>query len=103
MRGAPARRIACLLSILPLHNVSSAPLSSGADGAYEDRLIPADALWTDPEAGDVSYDESGPVRGARIELVKTMLKRNGETLEENGVLFSLKRETENYGAFSLEG
>ncbi len=104
MRSASARRIACLLATLSFHNASSAPLSSGADNAvYEDRLLPADALWTDPEAGDISYDESGPVRGARIELVKTILKRNGESVQEDGVLFGLKRETENYGAFSLEG
>lgn len=104
MRSAPARRIACLLATLSFHNASSAPLSSGAENAvYEDRLLPADALWTDPEASDISYDESGPVRGARIELVKTILKRNGETVQEDGVLFGLKRETENYGAFSLEG
>ena len=43
------------------------------------------------------------MRGARIELVKTILKRNGESVQEDGVLFGLKRETENYGAFSLEG
>ena len=104
MRSVPARWIACLLATLSFHNATGAPLPSGeGDAAYEDRLIPADGLWADPEAGDVSYDESGPVRGARIELFKTILKRNGESIQENGVLFGLKRETENYGVFSLEG
>ena len=50
-----------------------------------------------------SYDSAGPVRAARIELVKTVLKRNGQSVQEGGVLFGLRRETESHGAFSLEG
>ena len=97
MRWPGAKRIACLIALLPFHFAYSAEV------AYEDRLIQQDALWTDPEAEDETYDASGPPRGARIELVKTIMNRNGEKVQEDGILFGFRGETENYGALSVEG
>src|SRR5574338_777147 len=39
----------------------------------------------------------------RLEAVRTMLDSNGEHLHENGLLLGFMRETESYGAVSLEG
>ena len=97
MRWPGAKRIACLIAWLPFHFAYSAEV------AYEDRLIQQDTLWTDPEAEDETYDASGPPRGARIELVKTIMNRNGEKVQEDGILFGFRGETENYGALSVEG
>jgi hypothetical protein len=92
MRWPGAKRIACLIALLPFQFAYSAEV------AYEDRLIQQDALWKDPEAEDETYDASGPPRGARIELVKTIMNRNGEKVQEDGILFGFRGETENYGA-----
>lgn len=97
MRWPGAKRIACLIALLPFQFAYSAEV------AYEDRLIQQDALWKDPEAEDETYDASGPPRGARIELVKTIMNRNGEKVQEDGILFGFRGETENYGALSIEG
>lgn len=103
--GLPCTKyLVCMLAFLPYQSVLSAPLPATEEVAYADRLIKPEALWADPDAvSEESYDDSGPARSVRLELVKTMLNRNGQKVQENGILFSLHRETENYGALSVEG
>ena len=88
------------LSFFPAWAASD-PANQG--GGYEDKLIAGGSLAPDPEDSYAEYDESGQPRGARIELVKTILDRNGERGYEDGVLFGVRYETENYGAFSIDG
>lgn len=96
--------IGCLLVIFPLIDAKSAPQAGAASAAYEDKLIRSDAIWDDPdaEAGE-PYDMSGPARSMYLEGVRSILNHNGDSYQEDGLLFGFRRETENYGAFSLEG
>lgn len=71
---------------------------------YEDRLIDAGnlpPLAEDKE--DLSYNAEGPSRAWRIEGVTSNFDRGGVVRRENGLTFGGRFDTQDYGAFSLDG
>lgn len=98
-RGGPASAL-CLATLFNVGPVCAADAAPA--GNYEDRLIEGGSLAPDISDGQDDYNASGWPRSLRVEAVKSNLKRNGETVHEDGVAAGAFLDTPSYGAFTLD-
>lgn len=98
-----AKILACLSIFLSCQSAPGGAATAAGETSYVDRLIRPEALEADREDAEEPPDLSGPARSARLEFVKTLLDHNGQRAREDGLLFGFSRESEDYGALSIEG
>lgn len=70
---------------------------------YQDRLIDGGTLAPDVSDSRDDYDRSGWPRAIRIEGVTSRLKRNGQSVSEDGIAAGAFIDTPAYGSLSFDG
>ncbi len=94
--------VACALCLAALLKIGQAHAADDTR-EYQDRLIDGGTLAPDVSDASDDYDRSGWPRAIRLEGVTSRLKRNGQSVSEDGVSAGAFIDTPAYGSLSFDG